>query len=85
MSCLSWEELIRPFSREQRQHPPAHGAVRRRPCLAVGALNGCIGSPHVLIEGSPELVRRRTGEDLEVMKPGGGLAGPTALSLAPRA
>ena len=34
--------------------------------------NGCIDSHHVLIEGTPELVRNRTREVLEIMKPGGG-------------
>jgi uroporphyrinogen decarboxylase len=35
-------------------------------------LNGCIDTQHVLIEGTPELVRTKTREVLEVMKPGGG-------------
>jgi len=34
--------------------------------------NGCIDSHHVLIEGTPETVRERTREVLEIMKPGGG-------------
>jgi uroporphyrinogen decarboxylase len=34
--------------------------------------NGCIDSHHVLIEGTPETVRRQTREVLEIMKPGGG-------------
>ena len=34
--------------------------------------NGCIDSHHVLIDGTPDLVRRATRETLEVMKPGGG-------------
>ena len=34
--------------------------------------NGCIDSHHVLIEGTPESVRRRTGEVLDIMRPGGG-------------
>ncbi len=34
--------------------------------------NGGIDSQHVLIEGTPELARKRTQEVLEVMKPGGG-------------
>lgn len=34
--------------------------------------NGCIDSHHVLIEGTPELVRKKTREVLEIMKPGGG-------------
>jgi uroporphyrinogen-III decarboxylase len=35
-------------------------------------LNGAIDSHHVLIKGTPELVRRKTREVLDVMKPGGG-------------
>jgi uroporphyrinogen decarboxylase len=35
-------------------------------------LNGCIDSHHVLIEGTPEMVRRRTREVLDIMRPGGG-------------
>jgi len=34
-------------------------------------LNGVIDSHHVLIEGTPELVREKTRETLEIMKPGG--------------
>lgn len=34
--------------------------------------NGAIDSHHVLIEGTPESVRRQTREVLEIMKPGGG-------------
>jgi uroporphyrinogen decarboxylase len=34
--------------------------------------NGCIDSHHVLIKGSPELVRQQTREVLAIMKPGGG-------------
>ena len=36
--------------------------------------NGCIDSHHVLIEGTPDTVRRQTREVLEIMKPGGGFA-----------
>lgn len=35
-------------------------------------LNGCIDTHHVLIKGTPESVRARTREILEIMKPGGG-------------
>ncbi len=35
-------------------------------------LNGAIDSQHVLIEGTPELVRQKTAGVLEIMKPGGG-------------
>jgi uroporphyrinogen decarboxylase len=34
--------------------------------------NGCIDSHHVLIAGTPESVREKTREVLEIMKPGGG-------------
>jgi uroporphyrinogen decarboxylase len=34
--------------------------------------NGGIDSHHVLIEGTPELVHKKTREVLEIMKPGGG-------------
>lgn len=40
--------------------------------------NGAIDSHHVLIEGTPELVREKTREVLQVMAPGGGyIAGPS--------
>ncbi len=35
-------------------------------------LNGGIDSHHVLIEGTPETVREKTRETLEIMMPGGG-------------
>ena len=34
--------------------------------------NGAIDSHHVLINGTPEFVRRKTREVLDIMKPGGG-------------
>jgi uroporphyrinogen-III decarboxylase len=34
--------------------------------------NGCIDSHHVLIDGTPDLVRRVTRETLDILKPGGG-------------
>jgi uroporphyrinogen decarboxylase len=37
--------------------------------------NGAIDSQHVLIEGTPDLVRRRVREVLEIMAPGGGYIG----------
>jgi uroporphyrinogen decarboxylase len=47
-------------------------------------LNGCIDTHHLLIKGTPELVRRRTREVLEVMKPGGGyVASPSHDYLLP--
>jgi uroporphyrinogen decarboxylase len=35
-------------------------------------LNGAIDSHHVLIDGTPDFVREKTREILEIMKPGGG-------------
>jgi len=47
-------------------------------------LNGGIDTHHVLIKGTPELVRLRTREVLEVMKPGGGyVASPSHDFLLP--
>ena len=47
-------------------------------------LNGCIDTHHVLIKGTPELVRKRTREILDVMKPGGGyIASPSHDFLLP--
>jgi uroporphyrinogen decarboxylase len=34
--------------------------------------NGCIDSHHVLISGTPDFVRKKTREVVEIMKPGGG-------------
>jgi uroporphyrinogen decarboxylase len=47
-------------------------------------LNGCIDTHHLLIKGTPELVRLRTREVLEVMKPRGGyIASPSHDYLLP--
>jgi uroporphyrinogen decarboxylase len=47
-------------------------------------LNGCIDTHHVLIHGEPGLVRTRTREVLEIMKPGGGyVASPSHDYLLP--
>ena len=35
-------------------------------------MNGCIDTQHVLIEGTPDLTRRKTRQVMEIMKPGGG-------------
>jgi len=41
-------------------------------------LMGCIDTQQVLIEGNPELVRQKTRQVLEIMKPGGGyIASPS--------
>jgi uroporphyrinogen decarboxylase len=46
--------------------------------------NGCIDTQNVLIEGTPELVRAKTRETLEIMKPGGGyIASPSHDYLLP--
>jgi uroporphyrinogen decarboxylase len=47
-------------------------------------LNGCIDTHHLLIKGTPDLVRQRTREILEIMKPGGGyVASPSHDYLLP--
>jgi uroporphyrinogen decarboxylase len=47
-------------------------------------LNGCIDTDHLLIAGTPALVRAKTREILEVMKPGGGyVASPSHDYLLP--
>lgn len=46
--------------------------------------NGCIDTHNWLIDGTPELVRTRTREVLEIMKPGGGyIASPSHDYLLP--
>lgn len=46
--------------------------------------NGCIDTQHVLIEGNPDLVRTKTRQVLQVMKPGGGyIASPSHDYLLP--
>jgi uroporphyrinogen decarboxylase len=45
---------------------------------------GCIDTHHWLIDGTPDLVRARTRETLEIMKPGGGyIASPSHDYLLP--
>jgi uroporphyrinogen decarboxylase len=47
-------------------------------------LNGCIDTHHLLIRGTPDLVRRETKAVLDVMKPGGGyVASPSHDYLLP--
>jgi uroporphyrinogen decarboxylase len=47
-------------------------------------LNGCIDTHHLLIRGTPDLVRRRVREVLETMRPGGGfIASPSHDYLLP--
>jgi len=47
-------------------------------------LNGCIDTHHLLIRGTPELVRAKTKEILAAMKPGGGyIASPSHDYLLP--
>jgi uroporphyrinogen decarboxylase len=46
--------------------------------------NGCIDTHHWLIDGTPDLVRAKTRETLEIMKPGGGyIASPSHDFLLP--
>jgi len=55
--------------------PSCHGMDLRELKRRFGRdilFNGAIDSQHVLINGEPELVRSRTREVLEIMKPGGG-------------
>lgn len=47
-------------------------------------LNGCIDTHHLLIKGTPGLVRAKTREVLKIMKPGGGyIASPSHDYLLP--
>ncbi|MDD8025461.1 MAG: uroporphyrinogen decarboxylase family protein [Acidobacteriota bacterium] len=47
-------------------------------------LNGCLDTHHLLIAGTPDLVRRETRRILEAMKPGGGyIASPSHDYLLP--
>lgn len=47
-------------------------------------LNGCLDTHHLLIAGTPELVRRETRRVIEIMKPGGGyIASPSHDYLLP--
>jgi uroporphyrinogen decarboxylase len=47
-------------------------------------LNGCIDTHHLLISGTPELVRREARAVIEIMKPGGGyVASPSHDYLLP--
>ena len=55
--------------------PSCHGMDLRQLKADFGrriVFNGAIDSHHVLIDGTPETVRRKTREVLEIMKPGGG-------------
>jgi uroporphyrinogen decarboxylase len=47
-------------------------------------LNGCLDTHHLLIAGTPDLVRRETRRIVEIMKPGGGyIASPSHDYLLP--
>jgi hypothetical protein len=55
--------------------PCCHGMELRKLKAEFGEkilFNGCIDSQHVLIEGTPDFVREKTREVLEIMMPGGG-------------
>ncbi len=55
--------------------PSCHGMDLRRLKADFGdrmVFNGAVDSHHVLINGTPELVREKTREVLEIMMPGGG-------------
>jgi uroporphyrinogen decarboxylase len=65
----------------QALQPDARGMAPAELKAAFGGrvvFNGCIDTHHWLIEGSPDLVRARTRQVLEIMKPGGGyIASPS--------
>lgn len=55
--------------------PSCHGmdlAVLKKTYGRQMVFNGAIDSHHILIKGTPESVRRKTREVLDIMKPGGG-------------
>ncbi len=55
--------------------PSCHGmdlAVLKKTYGRQMVFNGAIDSHHILINGTPESVRRKTREVLDIMKPGGG-------------
>ncbi len=55
--------------------PSCHGmdlAVLKKKYGRKMVFNGAIDSHHILINGTPEFVRRKTREVLDIMKPGGG-------------
>ena len=55
--------------------PSCHGmdpAVLKKTYGRRMVFNGAIDSHHILINGTPEFVRRKTREVLDIMKPGGG-------------
>jgi len=75
------------FDALQSLQPDAHGMEPARLKREFGrdiVLNGCIDTHHLLINGTPDLVRRRVREILETMKPGGGyIASPSHDYLLP--
>jgi uroporphyrinogen decarboxylase len=71
----------------QALQPSARDMAPARLKAAFGGrivFNGCIDTQHWLIEGTPEMVRTKTREVFEVMKPGGGyIASPSHDYLLP--
>jgi uroporphyrinogen decarboxylase len=71
----------------QSLQPSVRGMEPARLKRAFGdkiVLNGCIDTHHLLIKGTPDLVRQKTREVLEIMKPGGGyIASPSHDYLLP--
>jgi uroporphyrinogen decarboxylase len=71
----------------QALQPSARDMAPARLKAAFGGrivFNGCIDTQHWLIEGTPDLARRKTREVLDVMKPGGGyIASPSHDYLLP--
>jgi len=71
----------------QALQPSAKGMAPAELKIAFGdemVFNGCIDTQFVLIEGTPDLVRSKTREVLEIMMPGGGyVASPSHDYLLP--
>jgi uroporphyrinogen decarboxylase len=59
----------------QALQPSTRGMAPAKLKAAFGdrlVFNGCIDSHHVLIDGTPDLVRTKTRETMDIMRPGGG-------------
>jgi uroporphyrinogen decarboxylase len=71
----------------QSLQPDARGMAPAALKTAFGGeivLNGCLDTHHLLIDGTPELVRAKTREILGTMMPGGGyVASPSHDYLLP--
>ncbi len=71
----------------QALQPSAHDMDPAELKAAFGdkmVFNGCIDTQHVLIEGTPDLVKTKTRQTLDIMMPGGGyIASPSHDYLLP--